>query len=112
MEYLFQIILLQIYIIEYQLSSNGLLRIAKTLANLLLDSLQTLLHLFPQAFREILVVFKEGVAGLGGNYQTRRHGQAGLRHFTESGAFTAEKRFVVAWAFLEKVDPLCCLWLS
>ena len=31
MEYLFQIILLQIYIIEYQLSSIGLLRIAKTL---------------------------------------------------------------------------------
>src|ERR1044071_8600049 len=81
-------------------------------AHLLLDALQTFLDLFPQAFRKVLVVFEEGVAGFGGDDQTRRHGQSSLGHFAESRAFAAEERLVVTGAFVEEVDPLIRLWFG
>ena len=44
--------------------------------------------------------------------KTGGHGQSGLRHFAESGAFSAEERLVVSGSLVEEVDPLIRFWFS
>ena len=70
---------------------EGILWIAKTLADLLFDLLQAFLNLFPHAVGKILIVFEERIAGFGRNHESGRDRQSGARHLAQARSFAAEQ---------------------
>ncbi len=79
--------------------------IAEMFSDFGFDLFQAFLNLLPHSFGKIFVVIEKGVAGFGGDNQTRRHRQAGARHFAQACALSSQQRFVVSTTLFKKVDP-------
>src|SRR5580704_3658396 len=81
-------------------------RVAEALAGRLLDDLERLLHLLPEAVGKLRTLGVEGIAGLGGDREARRDRQAGPGHLGDARTLPTEQVTHRGTALVEAVHPL------
>ena len=83
-------------------------RVAKTLAGGLLDDLERLLHLLPEAVGKLPAPGVKGVAGLGRDREAGWNGKTGPGHLGDARPLAAQQVTHRSTALVEAVHPFVC----